>query len=233
MSSITPADVRSVEPQPATQPASRALWRLAGTFAVAHVLVSFGAIALQRAPLYQEGTAGIQAKFVEGDLSRSMAGGILGAVGFLLLIPALVFLSRAIGRRTEGGRWAAQTALMAGMGYVTVAFAVGYPAGAAAMYGAQHGLDVNAAFALNNLRVFSYFLSLLLLGAHAIALAIAARQDGVLKRWVGWGGLVTGIVLIASVPFTAFDQQDIGTLVWLVWWIGVAVCLFRHRPAVA
>jgi hypothetical protein len=76
---------------------------------------------------------------------------MLGAFGFLLLIPALVFLSSAIDRRTEGGRWAAQTALLAGMGYVTAALAVGFPAGGAAMYGQQHRLDANAAFAAPDL----------------------------------------------------------------------------------
>jgi len=211
----------------------RRLWRLAGAFALAHVVVSFGAIALQRAPLFQEGTAGIQRAYVEGNLALSVAGGLLGAFGFLLLIPALVFLARAFGTRTEAGRWAAQTALMSGMGYVIAALAVGFPAGAAAMYGAQDGLDVEVAFALNNLRVFAYFLSLFLLGAHAIALAVAALQDGTRTRWIGWGGLVTGVLLIASVPLAPADQQDLGTVVWLVWWIGVALSLLRHQPTTA
>jgi hypothetical protein len=108
-----------------------------------------------------------------------MAGGMIETLGFVLLIPALVFLARAIGRRTDIGRWAAQTALMAGMGYVAVTMAVGFPAGAASLYGAEHGLDLETAFALNNVRIFGYFLSLSLLGAHAIGLAIAARQDQV------------------------------------------------------
>ena len=208
---------------------STALWRVAGGFAIAHVALIFAGIAIMDSPLFQEGTEGIQDGYVEGNMARTMAGGMIETLGFVLLIPALVFLARALGRSTEVGRWAAQTSLMAGMAYVAVTMAVGFPAGAAALYGAQNGLDLETSFAINNIRIFAYFLSLSLLGAHAIALAVAARQDKVMTRWVGWGGLLTGAVLLASVPAAGIGQQDWGTLVWLVWWIGVAVGLLRHR----
>ncbi len=216
----------------ADQP-TRALWRAAGGFALAHVVLMLAGIALAESPLFQDGTKGIQEGYVEGNMARTMAGGMVETLAFVLLIPALVFLARAVGRRTEVGRWAAQTALMAGMGYVAVTMAVGFPAGAAALYGAQHGLDLDTSFAINNIRIFGYFLSLSLLGAHAIGLSIAARQDRIMSRWVGWGGLFTGALLVASVPAAAIGQQDWGTLVWLVWWVGVAVCLLRHRPDVS
>lgn len=230
MSQTLPNETLTRQGEPIADSGSRTLWRAAGGFAIAHVVFILAGIALQDSPLFQEGTKGIQQGYVEGNLQHTMAGGMLEGVGFVLLIPALVFLARAIGRRTETGRWAAQTALMAGMGYVAVTMAVGFPAGAAALYGAQHDLDLDTAFAINNIRIFSYFLSMFLLGAHAIGLAIAARLDRIMTRWVGWGGLVSGAVLLASVPLTAIGQQDWGTLVWLVWWIGVAVSLLRHQP---
>ena len=214
----------------ASSPPARRLWQLAGTFAAAHVGLLVLGIALQDSPLFQEGVAGIQRGYVEGDMAATIGGGMIESFGFVLLVPALVFLSRAIGRRTEAGRWASQTALAAGLAYIAVTMAVGLPAGAAALYGAQQGLDVDTAFAINNIRIFGYFLSLALLGAHAIGLALAARQDGVMRRWIGWGGLGTGVVLLISVPAATVGQQDWGTLVWLIWWVGVAVCLLRHRP---
>jgi hypothetical protein len=215
---------------PARSAPARPLWRAAGGLVLAHVALLLAGLALQAAPRFDEGTQGIQQGYVEGDMARTMAGGMVEAFGFVLLIPALVFLARALGRRTEAGRWAAQSALLAGVAYVAVTMAVGFPAGAAALHGAQHGLDVDTAFAINNIRIFGYFLSLALLGAHAIGVAVAARQEGVLTRWVGWGGLLTGAVLLASVPAAAIGQQDWGTLVWLVWWVGVGVALLRHRP---
>ena len=216
-----------------THSPTRNMWRLAGGFALAHVVLMVVGIMLQDSPLFQDGVEGIKEGYLEGNLAHTIAAGMIETLGFVLLIPALVFLARAIGQRSEAGRWAASTALMAGMGYVGVTMAVGFPAGGAALYGVQHGLELDTAFAINNIRIFGYFLSLALLGLHAIGLAIAARQDRVLTRWVGWGGLVTGSVLLASVPAATVGQQDWGTLVWLVWWVGVAVCLFRHRPNVA
>ena len=230
MSTETSAAPAAAITEPQGRPPTRPLWRLAGCFAAAHVVLLVVGIALQDSPLFQDGVAGIQRGYVEGNLAATIGGGMIQGLGFALLVPALVFLSRAIGRRTEAGRWAAQTAAAAGLAYVAVTMAVGLPAGAAALYGAQSGLDVDTAFAINNIRIFGYFLSLSLLGAHAIGLALAARQDGVMRRWVGWGGLATGSVLLLSVPAALIGQQDWGTLVWLIWWVGVSVCLFRHRP---
>jgi hypothetical protein len=207
----------------------RRLWQIAGILAIAHVVLIPIGIALQGSPLLSDGRQGIVESYVEGDMARTFTGGVLEAFGFLLLIPVLVFLARAFGRRTEAGGWAAQTGLMCGLAYVAVTFAVGFPAGAAAMYGAQHGLDVDAAFALNNVRIFGYFLSLLLLGASTLGIAISALADGVHRRWIGGFGVVTGVALLASTPLAGIGQQDWGTLVWMVWFVGVGVLALRHR----
>jgi hypothetical protein len=207
----------------------RRLWQIAGILAIAHVVLIPIGIALQGSPLLSDGRAGIVESYVNGDLTRTFTGGVLEAFGFLLLIPALVFLARAFGRRTEAGGWAAQTGLMCGLAYVAVTFAVGFPAGAAAMYGAQHGLDVDAAFALNNVRIFGYFLSLLLLGGSTLGIAISALADGVHRRWIGGFGVVTGVAVLASTPLAGIGQQDWGTLVWMVWFVGVGVLALRHR----
>ena len=207
----------------------RRLWQIAGAFAIAHVVLIPVGIALQGGPLFSDGRQGIVDDYVNGDLTRSFSGGVLEAFGFLLMIPALVFLARALGRRTDAGRWAAQTGLMCGLAYVAVTFAVGFPAGAAAMYGAQHGLDVDAAFALNNVRIFGYFLSLMVLGGSTLGIALSALADGVHTRWIGGFGVVTGLALLVSTPLAGIGQQDWGGLVHLVWFVGVGVLMLRHR----
>jgi hypothetical protein len=142
-----------------------------------------------------------------------------------------VFLGRVLGRRTEAGAWAAQTGVLCGLGYVAVTFAVGFPAGAAAMYGAQHGLDVDAAFAINNLRIFAYFLSLLLLGGSTLGFAVAALADRVHPRWFGGFGVATGVALLAGPVLATLDLHDWATLLWMVWFVGVAVLMLRHQES--
>lgn len=84
-------------------PIPRPFWQLAGGLAVAHIALIPAGLFLQRGPLFSDGTQGIEEFYVEGDLTRSLAGGIPEAYGFLLMFPVLVFLGRTLGRSTEGG----------------------------------------------------------------------------------------------------------------------------------
>ena len=220
-----PLPVRPGHDRPVPQP----LWRVAGWLALAHVVLLLAGIALQDGARLDEGIAGIERAYVDGNLARTMSGGYVELIGFVLMIPVLVFLARVIGTRTETGRWATGTALVGGIGYLALTFAPGMAAGATAMLAAQDGVDLETAWVLNNLRVLSYVVSLLFLGTHAIGLGIAAIDDRVFGRWIGWGGIASGLVLFVAVPLTAYNLHDLGTLVWLVWWIGLAVCLLRHR----
>lgn len=206
----------------------RPLWRVAGGFALAHVVLLFAGISQQAPSSMSDGPSGIERAYADGNMTRMFAGGLIEVLGFLCLVVAMVFLARAVGRRTEVGRWAAQTGLMFGVCYIAATFATGWPAGAAAVYGAQHGLDVETAFAINNIRNFAYFLSLALLGAHTLSIAVAAFSDRLATRWLGWGGVVTGLVLLADPPLAAIGQQDWSTLVWVVWWVGVGILLIRQ-----
>ena len=193
-------------------PIPRRLWQIAGVLGIVHVVLIPVGIAIQQSPLFEEGTNGIRESYVEGDLSRTLTGWLVGSFDFLLLIPVLVFLARALGRRTEAGGWAAQTGLMCGIAYVTVIFAVGFPAGAAAMYGAQHGLEVDVAFALNNLRTFGYFLSLMLLAGSTLGIALSAIAEGVHPRWFGGFGIFTAVALLVSTPLSAVGDSGLGHL---------------------
>jgi hypothetical protein len=207
-----------------THPA--AAWRLAGGLGIAHVVLIFGGLALQAHVRFEDGRSGIAA-YGEGSLPTSVAGGYLELLGFLLLLPVMVFLARAIGR-TPGGRWAAQSALAAGIGYVAITFSPGLAAGATAMHAVHDGSDLDAAWTMNNLRVITYVVSLVLLAGHAIGVAIAARADGFSPRLVGAGGLVAGAALLAAPLLLGVGLHDLSTLVWTVWWLALSVQLLRR-----
>ncbi|MGY1825778.1 hypothetical protein [Blastococcus sp. SYSU DS0541] len=208
---------------------SRTAWRVAGSLALAHVVLILVGISQQRSPRLGDGAEAVAAEYVDGDLARIMAGGYVESVGFLLLLPVLAFLARALSRSETGG-WASQTAFAAGIAYVALSLAPGLAAGAAALYGAQHGADMVTVSLVNDVRNFTFFLSVLLLGVHAAGVGIAVLADGELPPWLGWAGLGTGLVLVASVPAARLGAVDWATVAWMVWFLALATVMLRYRP---
>jgi hypothetical protein len=232
-------DLHAPEPFPATggtgrreeDTMSRTAWRAAGFLAVGHVVLVLAGISLQRSPRMGDDATAVADAYVAGDLPRILAGGYIEALGFVLLVPVVAFLARAVGRRTELGAWAAQTAFAGGIGYIGMSLAPGLAAGAAALYGAQHGTDLATVTAVNDVRNVAYFLSMLLLAVHTAGVAVSALSDRVLPHWLGWSGLATGLVLVGSVPFAEAGAVDYATLVWILWFLALAGVMLRHRPA--
>lgn len=211
---------------------SRTAWRTAGALALGHVVLMLLALTQQQSARLGEDPA---TAYEGAYLARVFAGGYLEALAFLLLLPVVAFLGRALGRRTEVGRWAASTGFAAGIAYIASTLAVGLPAGAAAIYGAEHGADLATVSVVNDVRNFAFFLSMLLLAVHVAGVALSIMSDAVLTdrrlpRWLGWTGLGTGVVLVGTVPFAVTGAVDYATLVWILWFIALATAMLRHRP---
>lgn len=223
----------ALDPEPRAATHSPALWRVAGGLAIAHVVLLFAGFSQERTAGLGDTHTGARYALVEGSLARSLVGGYLESFSFVVLLPALVFLAHAVGTRTAVGRWAASTSLMAGVCYVAITLATGMPPGAAAMYGAHHGGDLATAVMVNDVRNFAFYLSLLALGMQALTLGIAARSDGFSRRWTGAGGVVVGILLFLGVAGAGVGLHDLASMIWMVWWIGVAVQLIRNAPTAA
>lgn len=218
---------------PSAQPTA-VLARAAGALGLAHVVLLIGGLAVNGGgALMEDGTAGIERAYVGGDLTAILGGWFVQSVGFVLLVPVVVLLARSLGHSTGVGRWASGTGLVLAGVYVAITLAVGLPAGAAAAYGVHRGLDVEAASALNSMRVFAYLMSLLCLGGYVLCIAVSARADGFSPRFVGGFGLVTGASLLAAPPLAVMSLQDLPTLLHLVWWVGLCVILLRTRIATA
>jgi hypothetical protein len=223
-------------PVAGTTPADRhapALWRTAGVLVIAHPVLMMAGFTLERSPVLGSSLPDARHALAEGSVAQTMIGGYVEALAFVLLVPALVLVARLVGRRTEVGRSAAQTSLAAGLCYVAVTLATGLPAGAAAIYEAHRGVDLRSALMMADARVYAFFLSLLVLSVQAIGLAVAARSDGFAPRWVGIGGLVSGALLAIGVAGGGLGLHDFASMLWVVWIVGVGVCLIRnaHAPA--
>ncbi|HET6967092.1 MAG TPA: hypothetical protein VFI44_02390 [Ornithinibacter sp.] len=203
-----------------------ALWRAAGALALTHVLLLAVGVAVRGAPVTHPGQEGIEHSWSAGSLERVLAAGWLDVMGFVVLVPVLVFLARAFGLG-EATSWASRSAAAAGLAYVVTVGGAGFSAGAAAAWGAAHGLDLQTALTVNNVRNFSYFIGLTLLGAHALGLGLAALGDRRGARWVGWGGVAVGVVLLLTVPLAAIGVANVAMPLWMLWWVGLSVLMLR------
>ena len=205
------------------------LRRLAAGAVFFFVAAFVGATALTGQPVVHAGQEGIEHSLVEGGLWPVFSGMFLLTLGFLSLTVAMVFLTQAVGRRTATGALAAQTAWAAGIAYVVVIVGVGFSAGGAGLWALHHGADLPTVLSVNNVRNFAYFAAMPFMGAYALALGIAALADGVLTRWVGWGGVLAGVGFLLAIPAAAVGVPYAMPL-WLLWWLGVGISLVRYRP---
>jgi UPF0716 family protein affecting phage T7 exclusion len=217
-----------------TGPVTARTWRVVGALGIVHVVLILAALSLQAHALFEDGRGGLD-DYANGSLTRTVVGGYADLIGFLALVPVFVVLARGIGRRTELGRVAAMSGLVAGSGYVFLTFSPGLAAGVVSMHGVQQHAAVDAAWLMNNLRVITFVMSLVLLGAHAIALAVAARADArsgseaPAPRLLGVGGFVVGAALVACPALLAAGLQDLPVLLWMVWWVAVSVQMVRRN----
>jgi hypothetical protein len=212
-----------------TDPSERpTLWRWAGGFALAHVVVLFAGFSQEVQVSHGTSLAKLQDSYGGANMTRVFAGGYVEAMSFVFLVPALVLIARLFGRRTETGQLAAQSFLAFGLIYAATTLAVGFAPGAAAIYAAHHGVPIGSVAMVNDIRNYSYFLQVAVSLVMALALGIAALAERIHIRWVGWGGVAIGVVGVVVTPLT---QNAIG-MVELIWWVGLAVLLLRGAPSV-
>lgn len=214
---------------PAPDRSTRTLWRIAGGLALAHVVLLFAGFSQEVAVTHGTSLADLQDEYGSADMTRVFTGGYVEAMSFLVLVPALVLLSRLFGRRTEAGRIAGQSFLAIGTAYVAATLAVGFAPGAAAIYAAHHHVPIGTIAMVNDIRNYSFYLGVAMTCAMMLALGVAALSDRIHVRWVGWGGVVLGAVGIVVTPFA----QNAVSMVWLVWFVGLGVLALRGRPAEA
>ncbi len=217
-------DSHDQPPEPPNRP-----WRVAAGCVLLHVACFVLSLVIIGQPTVHEGQEGIEHSFVQGELATVFSGGYVLLIGYVALLPAMVFLARALGRRNEMSRWAAHTAVAAGVVYLTIIVGSGLAPGAAALWGTHHGLPLDTALAINNVRNFAYFVALPFMALYALGVGMSALGDRVLTRWTGWGGVVVGAALLLAVPAAGVGIQY-GMPLWLLWWVGVGVSMLRHQP---
>jgi hypothetical protein len=214
----------SIETGPAAgHAASPTWWRVGGGLALAHVVMLFAAITQEVLVSHGTSLASLRDAYGGANLTRVFTAGYIEAISFVVLTAAIVVIARTFRRGPESARLSADTFLALGVVFVAATLAVGFAPGAAALYGAQHGADIHTVAVVNDIRNYGYQLEVMIQGAMAVALGLAAVQARLLRRWVGWGGIVIGLAVMVGTPFA---NNGLG-LIWYLWWVGVAVLLLK------
>jgi hypothetical protein len=206
----------------------RVPWRWAGGFGIAHIVVMLGAFAVEGVATDTTNWAGTAKMFAAHSFQRIFYGSYVEAMAFVLLIPALALLAQHLGRGTETGRVAGQTALGLGIAYVGATFAIGFPPLTTSVYAAQHGADSNVVASIDLLRDHGYLLQVALSVAFTLALGVAALAGRRLTKWGGYGGVAVGVIGLAVTPFA---HNAMG-MVQIVWWVGLCVLCLKGGPKV-
>lgn len=210
---------------------SQKSWRIAGALTLAYVVLTFVGFSLQgTTPLLGDGPASATSTYAGLNIGQTMAGGYVEILGFFAFLASAAFLSRVLGGATETGRWLSQTAWGSALIYVAVSLSPGMAAGAAALYGAKHGASLDAVLLVNNLRNFTFFISLLPLGVFTCAVsALAVTRSRELPSWTGWLGLPIGVAQFAGTAGAAAEWTDYASMLWLVWFVALGIAMIARR----
>ena len=226
----TPTTASAVRPSTHSIPnpsPGRRLWTLAGVLALAHLVVMFGSFALQRVAPLDASSVTIRADHMDWSMTKGFSGGYLTALSYLLLLAFAALFARLLRVRTEVSGWLTSTMLVA----VGVAVAVTYAGMAdvgAALYDGHHGASLETVTALDHAHWFNVFLATLALGLFTAATGGAALVSRVLPRWVGWSGVVVGVLCMLAVAGAGAGLVDTVTLVWTLWFIALAIAALRR-----
>ena len=203
--------------------------RWAGGFALAHVVVMLGAVAIEDAASLEHGTSPskIQSTLAGLDLNKTLLAGYVESLAFFVLVPAIVLVARTFSRRTELGRLAAQAFAVLGTAFVASTLAVGFPPGAAALYAAHHGVSAGTLATVLDVRNYGFLLQVALSVGMVLAIGIAALAEQRHTRWIGWGGIAVGAVGLVATPFV----HNAVSMAWMIWWVGMAVVLLREKTS--
>ncbi len=162
----------------------------------------------------------------------------VGTFLYVLQVPfLLLFLGGLFGvlRRAEGGSGAlATSALGAGIAMVVIASMGALISSVTPIIGqlGGDGATVKAIDAMTPLALaLSAFPRAVLLGA----ISVVILESGIAPRWIGWAGLVLGLISLVStgtlVAPELFPFLALGTLMFVVWVLILSVVLLRSTRA--
>ena len=164
----------------------------------------------------------------EGALAR--AGYVLAVLGFTAFVVFVAFLHRILRDAEGAGGWVATLALGAGLLHSAVRFEAQAPRMVESYRGDT--LSAETARTLVDLNGMAFVTTGLLLGLYCAAAGWVCVAHRVLPRWLGWFGLVSGVLAAAAGVMGMSDPDSYAPLPFLaglVWTLLVSTAL-TARP---
>jgi hypothetical protein len=210
------------------------LWRVFGILAIGHVVLMFGGLLLEgMLPQLGSSKADAVKGLVDGGMTARFAGGYVEALSMIVFLVGALLLGRLLRGRTDISAWLASCTVATAAITAGSALIVGFPAGAAAIYGGHHGADLGTITTMNDLRNFAFFLAVAVQGVFAVCASAGILATRTLGPWLGWGGIAVGAVSLVSVAGAGDGAHNFGNLALLAWWVVLGVAALRHRVSSA
>ncbi len=218
-----------------TADTNRRLWVVTGWLLVGYIVLTFAGVAFQNSLMLGDSPDKAAAALLHSSMAKNFTGGYVELLATLVFLVALLGLARLLRGDDATGEWLSSCIAGAAVAEAAVTVAVGFAAGAAAIYDGHHGAPVATVTAVNDIRNFAFFLSGGFAGVVALAVATAVLRTRSLPRWVGYAGIAIGVLYIGTIPAARTGVMNAATLLGFVWIMALAVTALRRggRTAVA
>ncbi|MEX2211895.1 MAG: DUF4386 family protein [Gaiellaceae bacterium] len=206
--------------------------RLTGICAVLFlplILVGFGAI-VGFSPSIEDDATAISDYYADLGFGRAVVGEWLELLAFVALLVFAAGFVHLI-RQTEAAwlGWLALAAAATLCGAVVTGIA---PLVALAYLGDHGAVAPEQSVVLNALRVASHWFSTVFAATWMLGTAAAVLATRPFPRWLGWGGLAVGLLMLFSVVAPLTGVLDLGQMLMGLWLlIAGALLLARPRPS--
>jgi hypothetical protein len=211
----------------------RRLWRTAGWLLLTFIALTFVGVAFQPSLMLGDTPAHARDALMSSSMSKSFGGGYVEYLATLAYLVGGLLVARLVTDDSATGGWLRSCATAALTAQVAVTVAVGFAAGAAAIYDGHHGADLATVTAVNDIRNFAFFLSGGLAGVFVLAVAVATLVTKRLPGWVGYSGIVLGALYVLTIPAARTGVINIATLGGFVWLVALGIAAMRRASTSA
>jgi hypothetical protein len=206
----------------------RRLWLTAGFLLIGYIVMTFAGVTQEHSLMLGDKPSAASSALVHSSMARNFTGGYIEFLATLVFLVGALLVARLLRSNSAAGDWLSSCISASAIVYAAITIAVGFAAGAAAVYDGHHGASLATVTTVNDIRNFGFFLSGGLTGVFALSVAAAVWTTGQLPRWVSYSGIVVGVLSIVSIPAARTGFINVGTLLGFAWIVGLGIAALRR-----